>query len=167
MYSDGGVVNIRKFSLQTYLKYNNFAKIEPNMTDQLTKEQRSYNMSRIKSKNTKPETIIFRMLKENGYKFKKHYSISGKPDLAFPKSKIAIFIDGEFWHGKDFNDWKEKISPFWLDKIWKNIIRDKKNYKLLKDNGWTVLRLWGRDVVKNPKKAYSKILKLLEKSPPL
>lgn len=130
-----------------------------------TKEQRSYNMSRVKSKNTKPETIIFEILKNGGYKFKKHYPIHGKPDIVFPKLKIAIFIDGEFWHGKNFNDWKEKISPFWLDKIGKNILRDKKNYKLLKDDGWTILRLWGRDIVKNPKKAYSKILKLLGKSP--
>lgn len=131
-----------------------------------TREQRSYNMSRIKSKNTKPETIIFEILRLNKITFKKHYPVPGKPDIAFPTLKIAVFIDGEFWHGKDFNNWKEKITPFWLDKIGKNIIRDKKNFNLLKKKGWTVLRLWGRDVVKNPDKAFLKITKLLEKNYP-
>lgn len=132
--------------------------------DKLTPAQRSYNMAQIKSKNTKPETIIFKMLKVTGVKFRKHYSISGKPDIAFPKMKLAVFIDGEFWHGKDFNEWRENVSPFWLNKIGKNILRDKKNFKLLKKEGWTILRLWGRDIVRSPEKAYSKIIKLLEKS---
>ncbi len=120
-------------------------------------------MSQIKSKNTKPEKIIFEILKHNGYKFKKHYQIHGKPDIVFPKLKVVIFIDGEFWHGKDFKNWKQNISLFWLDKIGKNIIRDKKNFRLLKKEGWITLRLWGRDVVKNPEKAFLKIIKLLEK----
>lgn len=135
------------------------------MTDRHTKLQRSYNMSQIKSKNTKPELIIFEILKKEGYKFEKHYNISGKPDIAFPKLKLAIFIDGEFWHGKNFSEWKEKISPFWTEKIGKNIIRDKKTFKLLKQEGWIVLRLWGKDVIKNPKKALLKIIKLLESKP--
>lgn len=98
------------------------------MTDVLTRAQRSYNMSRVKSRNTKPEKTIFKLLKAKGYKFKKHYQIYGKPDIAFPKDKIAIFIDGEFWHGKNFRQWKEKLTPFWLDKITGNIKRDKNTY---------------------------------------
>ncbi|MCR4305681.1 MAG: very short patch repair endonuclease [Candidatus Daviesbacteria bacterium] len=133
------------------------------MADVHTKEQRSYNMSRIRSKNTKPETIIFELLRLKKIRFRKHYPIPGKPDIAFPKLKIAVFIDGEFWHGKDFNDWKEKITPFWLNKISKNIIRDKKNFRLLRQEGWTILRLWGKGVVKSPDKALLKIIGLLEK----
>lgn len=133
------------------------------MTDVLTKEQRSYNMSRIKSKNTKPEIVIFEMLKTKRIKFKKHYSVVGKPDIAFPKLKIAVFIDGEFWHGKNFDKWKKDISPFWLDKISRNILRDKKNFQQLKKEGWTILHFWGREVIKNPEKTFTKILKLLEK----
>jgi len=132
--------------------------------DRHTKLQRSYNMSQIKSKNTKPETIIFQMLKREGYRFRKHYPVSGMPDIAFLKLKIAVFIDGEFWHGKDFNEWKQKISPFWLDKISKNILRDRKNFKLLKEKGWIGLRLWGRDIIQNPEKALMKIIKLLDRS---
>jgi DNA mismatch endonuclease (patch repair protein) len=133
--------------------------------DRHTPLQRSYNMSQIKSKNTKPENIIFTLLKDRGIKFKKHYAVVGKPDIVFPELKLAVFIDGEFWHGKDFDSWKDRISPFWLDKIGKNILRDKKNFKLLKKEGWTVLRLWGRDIVKNPEKALLKITKLLERKP--
>lgn len=131
--------------------------------DKLTSAQRSYNMSRIKSENTKPEKIIFEKLRLWKIRFRKHYPVYGKPDIAFLKFKVAIFIDGEFWHGKDFTDWKEKITSFWLEKIGKNIIRDKKNFKLLKKEGWTILRLWGKDVVKNPDKAFLKIIRLLEK----
>ncbi len=134
--------------------------------DRHSRLQRSYNMSQIKSRNTKPETIIFEMLKAKRIKFRKHYSAPGKPDIAFPKMKLAVFIDGEFWHGKDFNEWKQKISLFWLDKIGKNILRDKKNFKLLKKEGWTILRLWGKDVVRNPEKAFFKVIKLLKKSSP-
>jgi|SRR3989338_3361711 len=131
--------------------------------DRHTPLQRSYNMSRIKSKNTEPEVLIFNLLKIRGIKFKKHYSIPGKPDIAFPKLKLAVFIDGEFWHGRNFSDWKDTISPFWLDKIGKNIIRDRKNFRVLKKDDWIILRLWGRDIVKNPEKAIQRIIKLLEK----
>lgn len=62
-----------------------------------TKEQRSYNMSRISSKNTKPELLLFSILKREKIRFRKHFPIAGKPDIAFPKKRIAIFINGEFW----------------------------------------------------------------------
>lgn len=129
-----------------------------------TKEQRSYNMSRVKSKNTRPEKILFLELKKAGYNFKKHYNFPGKPDVAFLGNKVAVFIDGEFWHGKDFKDWKDKITQFWLKKISDNIRRDRKNNRLLRKQGWTVIHLWGRDVVKNPDKILSRIRKIVEKA---
>lgn len=132
--------------------------------DRLTKQQRSYNMSRVRSKNTKPEVLIFNLLKEAGYKFRRHYKIHGKPDIAFPEHKIAIFIDGEFWHGKDFKEWKSSLSPFWLKKISGNIERDKKNAKLLKKEGWQSLHFWDKALTRNPATAFSKIIKLIEKS---
>lgn len=81
-----------------------FGKFVYNMLnmDRLTPEQRSFNMSRIRSKNTKPELFIFAELEKLGITFKKHYSLPGKPDIVFVKDKIAFFIDGEFWHGKYF-----------------------------------------------------------------
>lgn len=128
-----------------------------------TKEQRSYNMSQVKSKNTKPERLMFSFLNKSGYRFRRHYSIIGKPDIAFPRYKIAVFIDGEFWHGKGFNGWKDKLTPFWLKKIDDNIIRDKYNRKLLSKNGWKVIHLWGKAILKNPDKEVLKITKILMK----
>jgi len=129
--------------------------------DKLTRGQRSYNMSRIRAKNTKPELIIFKMLKVNGYRFRKHYKIPGKPDVAFPKIKKAIFIDGEFWHGEDFDRWKHKLSPFWLKKISSNIKRDRDNEQLLKEMGWDFLRLWGKEILHKPEKSLQKIVKFI------
>lgn len=131
--------------------------------DKLSPRHRSWNMAQIKSKNTKPEVIMFKLLRDFGYKFRKHYDVYGKPDIAFPKLKVAIFIDGEFWHGKDFEKWKEKLSPFWLNKIQGNIVRDKKNLKLLRKDGWHTLRLWGKDINRNPQKSVTKIIRFVEK----
>jgi DNA mismatch endonuclease, patch repair protein len=100
--------------------------------DRHTAKQRSYNMSQIKSENTLPERIIFEKLKEKGYKFRKHFGLPGKPDVVFVKEKVAVFIDGEFWHGRSFSKWKNDLSKFWLKKIGDNIKRDKKNRLLQK-----------------------------------
>lgn len=130
--------------------------------DKITKEQRSYNMSKIRSKNTKPEIMLFKLLQNKELKFKKHYNILGKPDVAFPKLKIAIFINGEFWHGRHYKKIKDKLSEFWKEKISKNINRDKKNYKLLKKKDWKVIIIWDKDLKKNPDKELNKILKTIK-----
>lgn len=130
--------------------------------DTHTKKQRSFNMSQIKSENTLPEKMTFKYLRERNYKFKMHYKIYGKPDIAFPKDKIAIFIDGEFWHGKNFNAWKTELSEFWFKKISENIRRDKNNRKLLKKEGWKVLRIWGKEITKTPGKSFLKITDFIE-----
>lgn len=121
-------------------------------------------MSRIKSKNTKPEKMLFRELKKQDFIFKRHSNLPGKPDIQLSRYKIVIFVDGEFWHGKSFKYWKDKLTPFWLKKIGDNIKRDRKNDRLLRKNGWTVIHLWGRDIVKNPDKALSGIRKIAEKA---
>lgn len=129
-----------------------------------TKEQRSYNMSRVKSKNTRPEIILFSKLIKAGLKFYKHHNLPGKPDIAFPKYKVVVFIDGEFWHGKDFNEWKDKLTAFWYKKILWNIRRDRKNSRLLRKRGWHVRHLWGREIVKNPNKSVEKIKRFIRKN---
>lgn len=91
-----------------------------------TEEQRSYNMSRIRSKNTKPEITMFNLLKSAKIPFKKHFDIYGKPDIVIPQQKIAIFINGEFWHGKKFNSFKNSVSAFWKDKIGKKYCQGQK-----------------------------------------
>ena len=128
--------------------------------DRHTKEQRSYNMSRIRSKNTKPELLLYRKLKEAGLKFRRHYSLPGKPDAVFLREKLAVFVDGEYWHGKNFAKWKNQLSKFWLVKINSNIKRDRKIRRKLNKDGWQILRVWGRDLVKQPDKYLQKIRSL-------
>ncbi|MBI4973533.1 very short patch repair endonuclease [Candidatus Roizmanbacteria bacterium] len=133
--------------------------------DRLTKAARSANMAAIKSKNTKPEKLIFNLLKKSGYKFVKHKkNLTGKPDVVFVKQKLAVFIDGEFWHGRYFKSWKNELSDFWFKKINANIKRDKKNTLLLKHNGWKVIRIWDKNLKEKPEKELNKITKELNRS---
>ena len=98
------------------------------MADSFTKEKRSEVMSKIRSKETQIEQIVFKYLRKQGVYFKKHYKkASGSPDIALPRKKIAIFIDGDFWHGWQFSKKKGKLpKKYWLAKIESNIQRDKR-----------------------------------------
>lgn len=123
--------------------------------DDLTLEQRKKNMQNIHSKNTEIECILRDALWNKGYRYRKNYvKIPGKPDIALTKYKIAIFCDGEFFHGKDWEVQKTKIansnnSDYWIKKIEKNISRDEDVNKELKSMGWVVLRFWGKDIKHN------------------
>jgi len=132
--------------------------------DKHTPAQRSFNMSRIKSKNTKPEIFVFEKLKELDIIFEKHYKISGTPDIAFPDKKIAVFVCGEFWHGRRYKQEKDKYPEFWINKIKVNMKRDRKNFKILKNEGWKVIRIWDQDLKKNPEKEIKKIVTMLGKT---
>lgn len=132
------------------------------MTDVLTKKQRSYCMSRIHSKNTGPELLLQENLKRRRLKFETDVkSLPGRPDIVFKKRRLAIFVDGEFWHGKDFNTRKNNYNEYWLDKISKNISRDRATNKKLKEAGWKVIRIWGRSLERNPERYIKKIRSLL------
>lgn len=132
------------------------------MTDVLTKKQRSYCMSRIRSKNTGPELLLQENLKRQGLKFETDVkSLPGRPDIVFKKRRLAIFVDGEFWHGTDFNTRKNNYNEYWLDKISKNISRDRATNKKLKETGWKVIRIWGRSLKRNPERYIKKIRSLL------
>lgn len=125
------------------------------MTDVLTKEQRHKNMQHIKSKDTKIEVLLRKALWAKGYRYRKNYkNLPGKPDIALTKYKIAIFCDGEFFHGKDWGVLKPKLekgnnSNFWISKISRNRERDDEINKKLLFMGWTVIRFWGNDIKKN------------------
>ena len=123
-------------------------------------------MSQVKSENTRPELYVFDALKRLKLKFKKHYPVFGKPDAAFPKLKIAIFIDGEFWHGRRFKKERETYKQFWIKKIEGNIKRDRKNRALLKKEGWKVIRIWDKDLKKNPEKEIEKIVNAVNEVTP-
>lgn len=122
--------------------------------DRLTPEQRKKNMRAVKSKGSKIEKLLAKELWTNGLRYRKNdKTVFGKPDFVFKGLKIAVFCDSEFWHGKDWETKKRDFKSnreFWLPKIERNIQRDNKvNDKLLKD-GWKVIRLWGKDIEKNP-----------------
>jgi DNA mismatch endonuclease Vsr len=120
--------------------------------DKLTKEQRRKNMQAVKSKGSKIETALAKALWARGYRYRKNdKTVFGKPDLTFKKLKIAIFVDSEFWHGKDWETRKyehKSNKEFWINKIEKNIRRDREVNIRLGEEGWTVLRFWGEDVEK-------------------
>lgn len=125
------------------------------MTDVLTKEQRRKNMQHIKSKDTKIEVILCKALWKRGYRYRKNYSgLPGHPDIVLTKYKIAIFCDGEFFHGKDWEVLKPRLeksnnSEFWINKISKNRKRDDDVNKELLFLGWTVIRFWGDEIKKH------------------
>ena len=116
------------------------------MADVHTIEQRSYNMSRIKSKNTKPEMLVRRFLHANGIRYKLHdKSLSGKPDIVLPKYRTVIFVHGCFWHGH--NNCKYFVVPktrtdWWLNKINTNKANDARVIKALKKEGWKIINVW-------------------------
>jgi DNA mismatch endonuclease (patch repair protein) len=111
------------------------------------------NMSLIKSKDTGIEIIFRKALWKAGFRYRKNYKkLPGKPDIALTKQKIAIFCDGEFWHGKNWDESKEKIKSnrnYWIPKIDKNIKRDFEIDRDLKLMGWEALHFWGADIEKN------------------
>ncbi len=133
------------------------------MPDKFSKEARSKIMSKIKS-TTKLEIYFRKELYKQGLKgYRINYKLPGKPDIVYPKQKLAVFIDGDFWHG--FN-WKVKgkIPPkgYWQKKIQKNIDRDKKIVAELESKGWKVIRLWEHEVNKDLQACIDKVKSLLE-----
>lgn len=115
-----------------------------------TKEQISYNMRRVKSKDSQIELLLRRELWNRNLRYRKNVkSIYGKPDIAFLGKKIAIFVDSEFWHGYDWNNKQHEIKSnrdFWIPKIERNIQRDLEVNEHLRNDGWLVLRFWGQDI---------------------
>ncbi|SHN64658.1 T/G mismatch-specific endonuclease [Butyrivibrio hungatei DSM 14810] len=133
------------------------------MADVLTKAQRRKNMQHIKAKNTKIEVLLRKELWKRGYRYRKNYNkLLGHPDIALTKYKIAIFCDGEFFHGKDWEVLKPKLknsnnSEFWISKISRNKEHDNEVNKKLLFEGWTVIRFWGNDIKKHPEECVKTI----------
>jgi len=122
------------------------------MVDNLTKDQRSKNMSRIRSKNTKPEMIVRKKLHSLGYRYRLHKKeLPGKPDIFLKKFNLAIFVNGCFWHqhGCKKTSKPKSNKNYWTEKLKKNVIKDKKNKKTLLNMGFNVLTMWECEIVKN------------------
>lgn len=117
-------------------------------------EVRSYNMSRIKGKDTKPEMVVRRFLHANGFRYRLHgkfkgKTLPGKPDIVLPKYKTVIFVQGCFFHGhegcRDFK-WPKTNQGWWREKIEKNKERDQRNQVKLSENGWKIILIWECEV---------------------
>lgn len=113
----------------------------------------SKRMSKIMLKGNKVETKLAKTLWHKGYRYRLNYKeLPGSPDIAIMKYCIAIFVDGEFWHGKDFENKKDKLKnnkDYWIEKIEENINRDIRNDKKLKELGWIPIHFWSKEVNSN------------------
>ena len=134
--------------------------------DNHTPEQRKRNMQAVHNKDSKIETTLRKELWSRGIRYRKNVkTVYGHPDIAFLGRKVAVFCDSEFWHGYDWENSKEKIKTrreFWIPKIERNIQRDKEVSQKLEADGWTVLRFWGKEIIKHPKECADIIQKCLE-----
>lgn len=116
--------------------------------DNLSKLERSSNMAKIRSKDTKPELLVRRFLFHKGYRYRVHVkSLPGCPDIVFTKYKIAIFVNGCFWHHHPSskckrNNWPKSNESYWYKKIKTNITRDRSNQRKLRSMGWHVFNIW-------------------------
>ncbi len=134
------------------------------MSDIFSKKKRSEIMSSVKTRDTDIEKILREIVKEFWRKNRYRVNLKklpGKPDVVFLRRKIALFADGDFWHGKNFESWKIEIPEFWKKKIGNNILRDKKQNRKLNKMGYKVLRFWGTDLQNNKEKIRRKIEKTL------
>ena len=134
------------------------------MADRLMPEQRRKNMQHIRNKDSEIEIILRKELWRRGFRYRKNVrSITGCPDIVFKGMKIAVFCDSEFWHGYDWVNRRSDIKSnrdFWINKIERNIMRDKEVNRILESDGWIVLRFWGKEIKKN----LSECADIIEKS---
>lgn len=115
------------------------------MADKLTPEKRSWNMSQIRSTNTKPEEYVRKYLFAEGFRYRKNdRRYPGKPDIVLPRYNAVVFVNGCFWHAHDCNEGHvpKSHSSYWEQKLQNNITRDQKNHKLLREMGWRVIVVW-------------------------
>lgn len=121
-----------------------------------TEEQISYNMRRVKNKDSDIELLLRKELWQRGIRYRKNVrKIYGNPDIVFIGLKIAVFCDSEFWHGYNWEERKKDFKSnrdFWIPKIERNIERDKEVNEKLKVDGWIVIRFWGKEIKKETKK---------------
>lgn len=113
----------------------------------------SKRMSKVHLKRGKAETVLAKALWHKGYRYRLNYKkLPGSPDIAITKYRVAIFVDGEFWHGKNWQERKERLRSnreYWIEKIEENIARDARNDDLLAYQGWAIIHLWEKEVLKD------------------
>jgi DNA mismatch endonuclease, patch repair protein len=130
--------------------------------DHMTPAQRSHAMKCVKLKNGPLEMLIQRELRSLGLSFSRNCKrLPGSPDIVFVKKKVAVFIDGDFWHGWRLPSWEHKLSAFWKLKLRANRKRDQRNFRRLRADGWKVIRLWEHAILSDCDRCIDRILQLL------
>lgn len=120
------------------------------MADVLTAEQRSYCMSQIRGRDTKPEISLRKALWAAGLRYRLNYKLPGRPDIVFPQLKAIIFVDGCFWHGCPIHSTRPATNvKFWRKKIKSNKRRDQEVNQRLNELGWLVMRIWEHEIKDN------------------
>jgi DNA mismatch endonuclease (patch repair protein) len=130
--------------------------------DIMSPETRSRVMSRIRGRDTGPERVVAAGLTALGFLFETHArDLPGRPDFVMREIRLAIFVDGDFWHGYRFAVWRDKLSPAWELKIAGNRKRDTRNFRLLRTQGWKVVRLWEHQLERNAKACLRRVAKIV------
>jgi DNA mismatch endonuclease (patch repair protein) len=133
------------------------------MPDNMTPEQRRMTMSKIRGRNTKVELAVRKELHRRGYRFRVNAGwLAGKPDVVFTKMRLAIFIDGDFWHGWRFDQWSHKLADYWRAKISSNKTRDRRHMSRLRREGWAVMRIWEHEIEENLERCVRRIESKIE-----
>ena len=133
------------------------------MPDHLTPAQRSLAMKSVKLKDGSLEKLVQRELRARGLRFHLHFrSLPGRPDIVFRNAKVAVFVDGDFWHGWRLPAWQHKLSPFWRDKLRANRARDQRNFRRLRSDGWRIVRIWQHEIRRDFPRCIQRILDSLE-----
>jgi DNA mismatch endonuclease (patch repair protein) len=133
--------------------------------DIMSPEKRSAVMSHIKGENTRPERTIFARLKQHNVEFATHVKdLPGRPDIVLQQARVAVFLDGDFWHGWRFPLWEHKLSEKWRTKIAETRERDHRNFRMLRKRGWRILRIWEHQIERSPDDCVERILRVLGKS---
>lgn len=121
--------------------------------------------------DTRCEVELRKALWRAGARYRKNAAdLLGKPDIVFPRQKVAVFCDGDFWHGRGWIDRKAKLAAshngaYWVAKIERNMERDRKQVQALREAGWAVFRLWETDILRDPEVAAAEVLQALDKVP--
>ena len=132
------------------------------LADMMSRAQRSDCMSKIRGKDTKIEIVLRKAVWKNGLPYRLHANLPGTPDLIFLGSKVALFVDGCFWHGCPIHGVRPKTNrAFWSDKLKKNLARDNRIKKELNEMGWKVVRYWEHDVEQRLDKLVSRIERII------
>lgn len=142
------------------------------MPDVMSKEQRSLLMGRVHGRNTRFELDFMRALSAElyplGYRYRKHYRrLRGTPDIVFVSYRVAVFLDSDFWHGRNYHRLKSRMNAFWCAKIERNMERDRQIDRALRRKGWSVLRLGESEIKARPQSVVRKVrLKLKSRATP-